>query len=170
MDLLITETLYLRCFILSLIFLTLFHTQLWQQAGLFCCPFIHRWETSLLWNTPSGSFSNWLLPAAQQQLTDKCPMYCEHQLKPSHPVLPLSSLVNFGINQLHIQLLAIFSRLLSVLPKPAQSTPAYGLSCYSYGKTQTVFKCLLQHPYSPSWGQTQLSILPPIAYLFNPAF
>lgn len=137
MDLLILETLDLSCFILSLIFLTLFHAQLWQQAGLCCWPFIHRQETSLLWNTPSGNFAHWLLPAAHHHLAEKCQKYREHQLKQSHPALPLSSLENFGINQLHIQLLTTFSRPLSLLPKPAQFTPASVFSCYGFGKTQT---------------------------------
>lgn len=54
---------------------------------------------------PTGIVAIWLLPAAQQHLTGKYQMYQEHQLKQSHPALPLCSLVNFAVNQLQIQLL-----------------------------------------------------------------
>lgn len=115
---------------------------------LFCCPFVHRQET--FWNIPSGIVATWLLPATQQLLTDKCQMCHEHQLKQSHPALPLCSLMNFGINQLQIQLLTSSPGCFHSSPDQPNSHLLMFSLLWLWENRD--FNSLLQHHYSPSWG------------------
>lgn len=98
MNVLMVETLELRCFILSLIFFTLLHARLWLIAS---------WPLLLPIYLLAGNLP--LLTGCFQQHSTtwqiKARYIIEHQLKQSHSALPPPSLVNFGIKQWHIQLL-----------------------------------------------------------------
>lgn len=99
---------------------------------------------------PSGIVATWLLPATQQLLTDKCQMCHEHQLKQSHPALPLCSLMNFGINQLQIQLLTSSPGCFHSSPDQPNSHLLMFSLLWLWENRD--FNSLLQHHYSPSWG------------------
>lgn len=140
--------------------------------SLFCCPFVHRWETSILWNFPLGIVATWLFPAAQQHLTDKCQMHHEHQLKQSHPALPLCSLVNFGINQLQIQLLTTSPGFHSSPDHPNSHLLMFSLAM-ALGKHKQILTAFFSTTTAlPGDKHTTVRLwrLPQTASLFNTSF
>lgn len=171
MDLLLWETLDRSCFILSLIFLIL--SMLICGNSPLLLPICSQAGNSCFVKYPIRHVATWLLPAAQQHLTDKWQIYHKHQLKQSHPALPLCSLVNFGTNQLQIKLLTSSPGCFHSSPDQPNSHLLMFSPVTALGKHKLYLRAFFSITTAlPGDKHTTLGLckLPQTASLFNTSF